>query len=97
MKKYYDKNIGDIVYHASDLIRVVSVKPIDNYKLIVGFTTGEKKLYDVSPLLAYPIFAELKNESFFKTAKVDYGTVIWSDDIDLCPDSLYTDSVLFED
>ena len=96
MKKYYDESIDDVVYYVSDIVEAVSVKPLDGYKLLIDFSTGEKKIYDVSPLLGNAIYNELKNVAFFNSAKIEYGTVIWNDDIDLCPESLYNDSVLYD-
>lgn len=96
MRKYFDKEINDYVYYVSDIISPVSVKTLDEYKLLIVFNNGETKLYDALPLLDKKIYAELKNKTFFDTAKVEYGTVIWNDDIDICPESLYNDSVPYE-
>jgi len=62
--------------------------------LLVEFSTGENKIYDVSPLLGFPVFSALKNKKFFDSAKIQYGTVAWNDDIDLCPEIIYNDSML---
>jgi hypothetical protein len=40
---------------------VVSVKPLADYRLETGFATGEKRLFDIRPYLAYPAFAPLEN------------------------------------
>lgn len=97
MKEYFDKNLNDIVYHVSDIVKALSVKPLDGYKLLIHFSTGEDKVFDVSPLLEIPAFSELKNAGFFKTAQIQYGTVVWNDDLDLCPESLYNDSMLYQE
>lgn len=73
--------------------RVQAVVPTDDYKLLLTFNTGEKRIFDVKPLFNMPVFHPLKNEQFFKSVKVAYGTVLWPQDIDYCPDTLYQESL----
>ncbi len=60
-----------------------------DYTLLITFIGGEKRIYNARPLLDKPIYAQLKNISFFLSAKADCGTVIWNDDIDIAPEHLY--------
>ena len=62
------------------------------YNFIVTFTNGEVKKFDVKPYLNYPVYEELKNESFCSKATVQNGTVVWNDEIDIDPDRLYLES-----
>jgi len=39
------------------------------------------------------VFKELKNKSYFAQATVLDGTVAWPHEQDICPDTLYLDSV----
>ena len=64
------------------------------YNLIVTFTNGEVKKFDLKPYLNYPVYEELKNESFCRSAKVQNGTVVWNDELDLDPDRLYLESTV---
>ena len=73
--------------------RVVSVIPADDYKLYLTFTNGEQRIFDVKPLLEFDVFKALADKSFFQAVKVSYGSVLWSQDIDYCPDTLYMESV----
>ena len=93
MKTFFDEKINDTVFFASQIITAVSVTPLDNYRLFIHFSNDERKIYDVKPLLNKRIFAPLTNKSFFKTARIEGGTVVWNDEIDLCPEDLYTKSV----
>ncbi|MDO4280800.1 MAG: DUF2442 domain-containing protein [Peptococcaceae bacterium] len=68
---------------------VTAVEPHEDYTLTVTFVTGEKKRYDVRPLLKYPAFAPLKNLDLFMQAHVECATVVWNDDLDIAPESLY--------
>ena len=73
--------------------RVKEVKATDDYKLILTFKDGKKAIYDCSELLDFGVFKELKNKNYFKLASVEYGTVVWPNEQDICPDTLYLDSI----
>lgn len=49
------------------------------------------------PYLEYPVFKDLKDLEFFKIAQVQYGTVIWPNEIDIAPERLYEESVKVTD
>lgn len=68
---------------------VVSVKPLPDYRLEADFANGEKRMFDMRPYLGFPAFAPLAEGSLFMKARVVLGTVAWSDDIDISPDTLY--------
>lgn len=72
--------------------RVLRLKANDDYTLTLTFTNGEVKLYDVSGLLDFGVFRELKDKAYFKSAAVRFGTVQWPHEQDICPDTLYMDS-----
>ena len=68
---------------------VIHVKTLSGFEIEAEFATGEVRRLDMTPYLDYPAFAPLKVRSVFETAHVAYGTVVWSDEIDLSPDTLY--------
>ena len=68
---------------------VEEVEPRDDYTLLITFADGEKKLYDAAPLLKKKTFEPLKDVRFFMSAKAEYETVVWTDDIDIAPEHLY--------
>ncbi len=72
--------------------RVQDVTPTDDYKLRLVFTNGETGVFDCSELLDFGVFKELSNINYFKQVKVEYGTVTWPHEQDICPDTLYLDS-----
>lgn len=73
--------------------KIATVQPRDDYKLLVGFVSGEKKIYDVKPLFdRWEAFRALAGEAeLFEGVRVDTGGygVVWNDDIDLSCDELY--------
>lgn len=72
--------------------RVQQVKALPDHKLELTFTSGEVGVYDCRPLLNFGVFTELQDESYFRQARVLYGTVTWPNEQDICPDTLYLDS-----
>ena len=78
-------------------ITVKDVRVLDDLIMIVEFSTGEQRLFDATCMLEYPAFAVLADENVFKTAKVEYGVVVWQDgEIDLAPETMYEKSYFYE-
>ena len=73
--------------------RVRSVQPIEGYKLRLEFTNGEVGVFDCSPLLDFGVFRELRDPAYFRQVRVFLGSVAWPNEQDLCPDTLYLESV----
>ena len=71
---------------------VKSVKPQEDYSLLLTFENGEKRLFDLKPYFEKPVFAQLKNISIFRTARVVSGSVEWQGEVDLSFDTLYLES-----
>ena len=65
---------------------------MDDFVLLVSFSEGVTKTYDVKPLFSkWLVFNELKNNHLFEEVSVDQGGygVSWNDDIDLSCDELF--------
>ena len=74
----------------------IDVKTLSDHKLLITFENNEQKIFDITPMLESPMYRPLKNKAFFSTAKADGMCVFWNDEIDLCPDMVYEDSVRVE-
>lgn len=68
---------------------VVAVTTQADFCLLVTFKTGERKSFDVKPYLQYPAFQKLTKPGYFEKARVEHGTVVWDENTDLSPDSLF--------
>ena len=89
-----------IAYAATPMkeIRIRAVKALDDMMMILTFTSGEKRLYDATQLLAYPAFQPLRDEEVFKSAAVEYGAVVWNDgEIDIAPETMYVNSFAYDE
>ncbi len=76
--------------------RVKEVVATDDYKLILTFKDDKKAVYDCGGLLGFGVFRELQDINYFKQAFILHGTVVWSHEQDICPDTLYLDSKRLE-
>lgn len=72
--------------------RVLEVKPGKDFSLLLTFSNGEKKKFDVKPYLGIGMFKDLKDLSLFNSVKPFLGSIQWANGLDLCPDTLYTES-----
>jgi len=78
-------------------VEVADVKILDDYMMIVHFSTGEMRLFDATSLFKYPAFKPLEDETVFKGAVVEYGVVTWKNgEIDFSPETMYRDSYTYE-
>ncbi len=74
-------------------VRIKSVRPMKDYKLMLTFINDEQKIFDMNPYLDTGIFSELKDTAVFQSVHVTFDTIEWSNGADLCPEILYSESV----
>ena len=72
---------------------VKNAKPKSDYTIELEFTDGVRRVFDASPLLKEPFFARLKELPFLLMARAEYGTVVWTEEIDIAPERLYEASI----
>lgn len=77
--------------------KIVSVKPMENFILLVGFQNGIEKTYDMRTL--YPVFPQFKvfenDIDLFNQVQVDAGGygISWNDDLDLDAEDIWEDGI----
>ena len=72
-------------------LHVTEAKYLGSFRVEVYFNDGRKGVVDLSDTLKGPVFAPLKDESFFAQLKVDkeLDTISWPNGADLAPEYLY--------
>ena len=76
------------------MIYPTEVQYLHDYELLITFSNGEKRVYDGQYDITQGIFTQLKNKAFFARARIERGTVVWNDELDIAPEALYAESVL---
>ena len=72
---------------------VVAVEAREPSFLVLSFTNGERRCFDVSPYLDEGVFQELRNPGYFQSVRAVSGFVEWPRGQDFCLDTLYPKSV----
>ena len=74
--------------------KVIAVKPLNDYKVLVTFDTNEQKIFDVKPYISGDWFGKLINLDIFNTVRVSGNTIVWADGQDIAPHELYDYSII---
>ncbi|MGE4284401.1 MAG: DUF2442 domain-containing protein [Clostridia bacterium] len=75
-------------------LAIINVEPLQGYQLLLTFDNGEKRIFDMKPYLDKGIFKELRDEKMFKSVRVSFDSIEWSNQADIDPELLYEDSKL---
>ena len=70
--------------------KIINVTVLQNYKVRLEYADGEKGIADLSHLVGKGVFALWNDYNTFQNIKIgSSGELLWNDQVDLCPDSLY--------
>jgi len=73
--------------------KAVEVSPQQDYNLLIMFSNGEKRVFNVKPYLDFKPYSELRIPAVFETVKPAGLSIEWVHGQDICPDELYNNSV----
>jgi len=60
------------------------------YKLWLRYSDGIAGVVDLSDLVGQGVFSVWKDIAYFECVRIGAdGSIIWGEDLDLCPDALY--------
>ena len=70
--------------------KIINVTVLQNYKVRLEYADGEKGIADLSHLVGKGVFALWNDYNTFQNVQIgSSGELLWNDQVDLCPDSLY--------
>ena len=70
--------------------KITSVTVLPDYKLELRYADRTKGIVDVSHLVGKGVFSLWNNYQAFQNVKIGpSGELLWGNEVDLCPDSLY--------
>ncbi|MDO8127803.1 MAG: DUF2442 domain-containing protein [Candidatus Brocadiales bacterium] len=77
--------------------RIVEVKPLPGFKVGLRFSDGVEGMVDLSDLAGKGVFRAWDEPAHFESVFIDSEThtIAWPGGIDLCPESLYNEVLLF--
>ncbi len=85
-------NILNDICHAEathDNIKVTAVEPMSDGKMLVTFSTGEKRMFDIS-VLRGAAFEPLADEKIFNNPVLHHGVITWDNGaIDIALEAVY--------
>ena len=70
------------------MLKVLKVKPRNNYTLFVELSDGRSGYFDIKPYLDKGVFTELKDINYFKQVKPLFCGVVWPHEQDLSADTI---------
>lgn len=71
------------------LLDVLNFEYLNDYKILLTFENGEIREFDCEALIDQKPFQVFQDKNYFRRAKIEYGTLIWPNEIDIAPDTLY--------
>ena len=76
--------------------RIRAVQSLPNFLLMLTFTDGSVRSFDMKPYLNIGVFRELADVALFNSVRPFLGSIQWRNGQDLCPDTLYENSIPIE-
>lgn len=77
-------------------IRITEAKPLRGMMLLVTFSTGEQRLFDVTRLDG-AAFLPLRDEKIFRNMEIFHGVITWNNgEIDIAPETVYRESYAYD-
>lgn len=74
------------------ILTITDVEYLGDYTLLCTFNDGARKKVDLTPLLQYPAFEELRDKQQFIRFGLD-DTIFWYNGADIAPEYLYENGV----
>lgn len=69
--------------------RIILVEPLRDFTLRLTFDDGFVREIDLQPWLRGPVFEPIcSSQAYFRTVRLEGGTIAWANGADFCPDVL---------
>ncbi len=83
--------------NVSNNLKITEVKVVGELSLLVIFSSGEERIFDMTYLMKYPVYKRLEDYEYFKTVHIENGVLVWKNgEIDIAPEEVYKESYEYE-
>jgi hypothetical protein len=81
-----------------ETLKITNARVVNDFSMLITFSTGEKRLFDGTLLWDKEAFAPLRDESVFNNFILQHGILTWDNgNIDIAPEYLYRMSFDYDD
>ena len=70
-------------------IEVTKAEYLEDYRLLLSFNNGERRIVDLSNSLKGSVYTPLKDIGYFKNFSIKFNTIEWENGADFAPEYLY--------
>ena len=70
-------------------IEVTKAEYLEDYRLLLSFNNGERRIVDLSNSLKGSVYNPLKDIGYFKNFSIKFNTIEWENGADFAPEYLY--------
>ena len=70
-------------------IEVIKAEYLEDYRLLLSFNNGERRIVDLSNSLKGSVYTPLKDISYFKNFSIKFNTIEGENGADFAPEYLY--------
>ena len=70
-------------------IEVTKAEYLEDYRLLLSFNNGERRIVDLSNSLKGSVYTPLKDIGYFKNFSNKFNTIEWENGADFAPEYLY--------
>lgn len=90
-------NKGVLITDDHDMARAVSIIPLEDYRILVEFCSGEKRIFDMTPYIDEPYFEGLRDKEIFNSVEcATWDAPRWQNE-ELNLDAIFGLCTIYED
>lgn len=79
-----------VVMRRLKIFTPAEVKALEDYRIWIRFADGAEGEVDLSDLAGRGVFSLWQDDAAFQRVHIGpHGEIAWSEEVDLCPDSIY--------
>ncbi len=78
------------------MLKITEITVLPDYKMLLTFSTGEKKVFDFKTIYRDGVFQELQDSAYFAQVRNGGYFIEWPHEQDLSAETLYAEGIAAE-